>query len=176
EGFKVVAVDSSPASLATARLHDPTGNVRYVEADALALPLADGSFDAAAAMDFLEHVEDPGRVISEASRVLRPGGVFLFHTFNRTFLAWLLAIKGLEWFVRNTPRNLHVLRLFIKPRELRALCARNGLEVAVFRGLMPVLDPWDLFRLLRTGIVPAEFRFRLTRLPWVGYLGYALKR
>ena len=35
-------------------------------------------------MDLLEHVEDPERVIAEAARVLAPGGLFFFHTFNRT--------------------------------------------------------------------------------------------
>src|SRR6201999_1216443 len=114
--YRVTGLDASPESLVVAARHDETGSVRYERGDALALPYADASFDAVCAMDFLEHVEEPARVVAECSRVLRPGGLFFFHTFNRSFLAWLVVIKGVEWFVRNTPRDMHVLRLFIPPR------------------------------------------------------------
>ena len=58
--------------------------------------------------------------------MLAPGGRFFFHTFNRTWLAWLIVIKGVGWFVRNTPRDLHVLRLFVKPSELDRDVPRGG--------------------------------------------------
>jgi len=57
----------------------------HVQADAARTPFADGCFDAVICSELLEHVPEPGRVLSEAGRVLRPGGVllvcvpFLFH-------------------------------------------------------------------------------------------------
>jgi 2-polyprenyl-6-hydroxyphenyl methylase / 3-demethylubiquinone-9 3-methyltransferase len=45
-------------------------------------------------------------------RVLAPSGLFFFHTFNRNWIANLIVIKGVELFVKNTPEDLHVLRLF----------------------------------------------------------------
>jgi 2-polyprenyl-6-hydroxyphenyl methylase / 3-demethylubiquinone-9 3-methyltransferase len=174
-GHDVTGVDASQASLKVAASHDETGAVRYMRCDARQLPLGDRSFEVVCAMDFLEHVEDPDRVIAETSRVLSPGGLFFFHTFNRNWLAWLVVIKGVEWFVKNTPRHLHVLRLFLKPKELRALCAANRLDVRTLRGFQPLIFSRAFFRLLATGIVPDDFQFRFTRSTGIAYTGLAVK-
>jgi 2-polyprenyl-6-hydroxyphenyl methylase/3-demethylubiquinone-9 3-methyltransferase len=111
-GHAVTGLDFEAENLAVARAYDRTGTARFVRGDVRALPFADASFDVVCAMDLLEHVDEPARVIAEAARVLAPGGTFFFHTFNRTWLANLVVIRGVELFVRNTPRDLHVLRLF----------------------------------------------------------------
>jgi 2-polyprenyl-6-hydroxyphenyl methylase/3-demethylubiquinone-9 3-methyltransferase len=171
-GNDVVGLDAAPDALEVARDHaDPLRPPCYVEGDALALPYADGEFDAVCAMDFLEHVEQPQRVIAEAARVLTPGGRFFFHTFNRTWLAWLVVIKGVRWFVRNTPRDLHVLRLFVKPAELDAMCRAAGLELVEVRGSRPKLDR-AFARLLATGRV-RDVAFTFTRSLSLGYAGVA---
>src|SRR5438132_9052355 len=45
-----------------------------IVADLTALPLGDASFDAVLCTQVLEHVRDPGRVLTEFARVLKPGG------------------------------------------------------------------------------------------------------
>jgi 2-polyprenyl-6-hydroxyphenyl methylase / 3-demethylubiquinone-9 3-methyltransferase len=172
-GFQVTGVDASRESIDVAARHDTTHSARYLLADALALPFANGSFDVVCAMDFLEHVEDPAGAIAEMARVLKPGGVFFFHTFNRNFLAWLVVIKGVEWFVKNTPRHMHVLRLFIKPSELRRMCASNGLEVSVLQGSEPVVFSRAFWKMLLTRVVPSDFRFRFSKSTLLAYTGYA---
>lgn len=175
EGHAVSGIDRSATSLHVARRYDITGRVAYCVADALALPFADGTFDVVAAMDFLEHVEEPARVVAEAARVLAPGGLFFFHTFNRNWLAGLVVIKFLDWFVLNTPPHLHVLRLFVTPDEMRSYCARAGLHVEEMVGTRAHLLSWPALRLLFTGRVPSDFRFSLTRSLRVSYLGVAVK-
>lgn len=176
DGYSVVGLDASPDSLVVARRHDETQTVRYEAGDALALPYPDGSFDAVCAMDFLEHVEAPGRVVAECARVLRPGGLFFFHTFNRNFLAWLIVIKGVEWFVKNTPNDMHVLRLFIKPQELRALCLDNQLVVRELLGSAPVVFSADFWSMLVRRVVPPGFRFHFVKSTLLGYSGYARRQ
>jgi 2-polyprenyl-6-hydroxyphenyl methylase/3-demethylubiquinone-9 3-methyltransferase len=173
EGHLVTGIDASAESLAVAARHDATGNVRYDLGDALALAYDTASFDVVCAMDFLEHVEDPARVVEEASRVLRPGGLFFFHTFNRNALAWLVVIKGVEWFVKNTPSDMHVLRLFVKPAELRAMCHRSGLEVCEFHGSAPAVFSRAFWTMLATRSVPPDLRFEFTRSPLIAYTGFA---
>ncbi|HEY2370840.1 MAG TPA: hypothetical protein VGH87_30815, partial [Polyangiaceae bacterium] len=110
----------------------------------------------------------------EAARVLRPGGLFFFHTFNRNFLSWLVVIKGVEWFVQNTPRDMHVLRLFVKPSELAAMCNAQSLDVVELVGSRPRMSS-AFFEMLATGIVPPSFEFAFTRNLWMGYSGMAMK-
>jgi 2-polyprenyl-6-hydroxyphenyl methylase/3-demethylubiquinone-9 3-methyltransferase len=176
EGFEVSGIDASPESLLVATHHDETRSVCYQSGNALALPYATASFDAVCAMDFLEHVEAPGAVIKECSRVLRPGGVFFFHTFNRNPLAWLVVIKGVEWFVKNTPRDMHVLRLFIRPDELRSLCRDHQLDVTKLLGSKPVILAASFWRMLATGVVPPDFRFEFSKSTLLAYTGYAERR
>jgi 2-polyprenyl-6-hydroxyphenyl methylase / 3-demethylubiquinone-9 3-methyltransferase len=173
-GFRVTGLDLSADSLLVAARHDRSGQVRYLQGDAHHLPFPDSSFQAVLAMDFLEHVESPGEVIREVARVLKPGGRFFFHTFNRNPLAGLVVIKLVEWLVANTPENLHLYRLFLKPSELKELCAASGLKVEELTGLAPKLSSLS-WRGLRTGVVPESLEFRLVRSTWISYLGYAQK-
>lgn len=54
-----------------------------VVADMRELPFSDGSFASVLAVQSIEHVPDPERVLAEARRVLEPGGVAVFVTPNR---------------------------------------------------------------------------------------------
>jgi 2-polyprenyl-6-hydroxyphenyl methylase/3-demethylubiquinone-9 3-methyltransferase len=173
-GHAVTGLDTTAESLTVARHHDRSGRVHYEVGDACALPFPDGSFDVVCAMDLLEHVEDPERLIAEASRVLTPSGLLFFHTFNRNWLSHLIVIKGVELFVKNTPKDLHVLRLFRTPREVDAMLAGSGLEIVELLGSRPRFR-WPLWRMLLTGSVGDDFAFTFTPSTRLGFTGYARK-
>jgi 2-polyprenyl-6-hydroxyphenyl methylase / 3-demethylubiquinone-9 3-methyltransferase len=175
-GHSVEGIDLSEPSLEIARRYDRTGRVKYRRADAYDLPHAPGELDVVCAMDFLEHVDRPDRVIAQAARVLRPGGLFFFHTFDRTFLSWLIVVKGVEWAVRNTPKNLHLHEMFIPPADLERMCVAAGLEMAELRGMRPEVFSLAFWRMLATGRVPKSFRFAFTKRPGMAYIGYARRR
>jgi 2-polyprenyl-6-hydroxyphenyl methylase / 3-demethylubiquinone-9 3-methyltransferase len=86
----------------------------------------------------------------------------------------LIALKGVEWFVRNTPKHLHVYSMFIRPRELQSMCEQAGMQTHAWTGLRPQLNA-GFFRMLRTGIVDSEFIFKGTRSRAISYLGSAFK-
>jgi 2-polyprenyl-6-hydroxyphenyl methylase/3-demethylubiquinone-9 3-methyltransferase len=174
-GHRPTGLDLSSSSLEVARQNDATGKARYVEGSAIELPFPDRSFDVVCAMDLLEHVEDPARVIAEASRVLRPGGLFFFHTFNRNPLSWFLIIKGVDWFVPQAIENMHVYSLFIRPQELETICADHQLCCEEWRGLIPDWTHRSFWRLVFTRRIASDFRFRFVESLATGYCGYARK-
>lgn len=174
-GYRVTGLDQSPEALEIAAKYDTAGTVDYVVGDAYRLPFPDGSFDAVAAMDFLEHVEEPARVIAEASRVLRPGGLFFFYTFNRNPLSHLIIIKAVEFRVRNTPPDLHVIELFIKPDEMRRYLSDAGLEAGPLRGVRPRFFNLAFWWLVLTGKVRDDFAFTFTPGLALSYMGHAVK-
>jgi len=174
-GHDVTGVDLSEGSLEVAREADKTQTVEYLNANAYALPFPDERFDVVAAMDVLEHVEEPRGLIREAGRVLKPGGSFFFHTFNRNPLSYLVIIKGVEWCVRNTPDHMHVYSLFIKPAELERYCRESDLQVETLLGLRPKFLSLPFLKMLLTRKVPDTFAFRFSKSLVTGYCGIAKK-
>jgi SAM-dependent methyltransferase len=72
-------------------------------------PLDDARYDAVVCNYVMEHVADPAETVSEISRVLRPGGRFVFRTPNRWHYVCLAAAATPHWFhylVANRLRNL----------------------------------------------------------------------
>lgn len=169
-GLQITGIDCSPESLRIARMYDLTGKVRYLEADAYSLPFESKTFDVVTCLDFLEHVERPQDVIKECARVLKPGGQFFFHTFNRNFLSWMVVIKGVEILVKNTPKNMHVIDLFIKPEELVNHCQRNNITVDEMTGLRPKFSTIPLQNYFSRE-VPESLEFQLTSSLALSYMG-----
>jgi 2-polyprenyl-6-hydroxyphenyl methylase/3-demethylubiquinone-9 3-methyltransferase len=176
DGHQITAVDISESSLEVARRYDQTKSVSYSYANAYALPFPSKSFDVVCAMDILEHVSAPEQLISEASRLLRKDGLFFFHTFNRNLLSHLVIVKGVEWFVKNTPKNMHVYQMFIKPEELKSYCAKKRLQVEKCVGLAPSLAHSSFWKMLLTKRVPENFKFKFCRNLLTGYCGIAKKQ
>lgn len=180
-GYDVTGVDRAADAIAVGRdwgrkRLGPDASVRFRVGDAYALDDADASYDAVLLMDFLEHVERPADVIAEAARVVRPGGVVVYHTFNQTWLADLFAIKGLHLAVRDGPPDLHVYRLFLPPDEVDAMLDDAGLNTIDVQGLRPEVGTWAFWStLLRRRVHPA-FSFTRTSSLQVGYMGAAVKR
>jgi 2-polyprenyl-6-hydroxyphenyl methylase/3-demethylubiquinone-9 3-methyltransferase len=175
KGHTVSGIDLSESSLKVAEARDATKKVDYRAANAYSLPYPNQTFDVVCAMDVLEHVEEPALLISEASRVLKPGGLFFFHTFNRNFLSYLLIIKGVEWCVPNAPKNMHVYPLFIKPEELTEFCIDQDLRVKKMHGFRPQIFSRAFFKMLFTRKVPHNFGFCFSKSLATGYCGYAKK-
>ena len=175
-GHSVTGIDLSHSSLEVAKKRDSTQTVKYLTANAYSLPFPNDSFDVVSAMDILEHVEEPHLLIAEASRVLKTGGYFFFHTFNRNLFSYFTVIKSMEWFVKNTPPNLHVYPLFITPNELNEHLETYKLKALHWIGLAPKIFSRATAQLLFTGSVPPDFSFRFTRSLRTGYCGIAEKQ
>jgi 2-polyprenyl-6-hydroxyphenyl methylase/3-demethylubiquinone-9 3-methyltransferase len=170
-GYRVKGIDRSAPSLAAARIRVPEGaDATYAVGDALALAEPAAWYDAVLLMDLLEHLDEPARAVTEAARALKPGGVLVFHTFNRTPEAWLLAVKGIGFVTREGPSNVHSLSMFIKPAELVEAGRQCGLERLDLTGIRPRLNRAFLSSLLRRRVHP-DFAFTLTRSTRVGYVG-----
>jgi 2-polyprenyl-6-hydroxyphenyl methylase / 3-demethylubiquinone-9 3-methyltransferase len=138
-GFGVTGIDPSEHSLQIASAHAKASGlqIRYENGTGEALPYRDYSFDVVFCCDVLEHVRDMPKVVSEISRVLRPGGVFCYDTLNRTLLSKLVAINISQVWKRwaLAPPGLHVWEMFIKPAEMEACLAHNDLEWRQHRGM-----------------------------------------
>lgn len=161
-GARVVGIDVVERNITIARLHAEHSGVpvdyRYVAAETLA---GQGeSYDVVLNMEVVEHVADLPGFLQAGDQLVRPGGLMVIATLNRTVLSFLFAILGAEYILRWLPRGTHRWRRFPKPRELERLLARDGLRVTARTGVR---------------VNPFTRRFRLTRLMAVNYMLVAEK-
>jgi 2-polyprenyl-6-hydroxyphenyl methylase/3-demethylubiquinone-9 3-methyltransferase len=177
KGYDIRGIDISGNALAVAQKHLPEGKkVSFRQGDVCHLYETAGTYDAVLMMDILEHLEDREGAIGEASRMLKPGGLFLFHTFNRNILSYLLAVKGVEVLCANPPDNIHIYRLFIKPAELARICTTAEIGICEFVGVRPRFFTKAFWSSVLMRRVHPELDFGLTSSLLVGYLGYGIKQ
>jgi SAM-dependent methyltransferase len=79
----IVATDLNQAMLDEAAAVGTARPVRWQQADAMALPFSDGEFDAVVCQFGVMFFPDKSKAFSEARRVLKPGGVFVFNVWDR---------------------------------------------------------------------------------------------
>jgi len=187
-GASVTGVDPSAPSLATARAHAAATGlaIDYRQGSGERLPLPDAWADVACCADVLEHVSDVPAVVREAARILKPGGLFLYDTINRTPLSRLIVITlSQDWGPTAwAPPHLHHYSQFIRPAELASLLEASGLSDGGQAGIRPPAGPPRILRLLRqakTGKISyAELGRRLefarANSTQVSYIGHAVKR
>jgi 2-polyprenyl-6-hydroxyphenyl methylase / 3-demethylubiquinone-9 3-methyltransferase len=176
KGYDIKGVDISENSLSVARKRVPKGvAITFAADNVYDLHEASAAYDVVLMMDLLEHLEDQETAVAQASRVLKPKGLLIFHTFNRNVLSYLVAITGIEVLCADSPEDIHVYQLFVKPVELSRMCARAGLRTCEFIGIRPRFFTRAFLSTLATRAVHPKFQFRFTRSTMVGYLGYAIK-
>ena len=187
-GFGVVGVDPSTVSVDTARRHAAVGDLEidYRIGVGERLPVPDASFDVVYCCDVLEHVTDLDEVIAETARVLKPGGLYLFDTINRTFVSKLVAIKIMqEWrMTRMFDTPIHDWSMCVRPEELDLVMQRHCLSLGEFVGLGPrSKNPLRLLDLVRAGggrlnygELSRRLDFGQIRTTAISYMGYAVKQ
>lgn len=175
-GYDMRGIDLSQGSIETARRRiNPRTRIALECENALRLSSADATFDAVLLLDFLEHIDTPEAAIKEAARVLKPGGVMITYTFNRTLPAHILAVKALEVLSRDSIKHVHVYKNFIKPEEQAGMLSRNGITLREFRGLRPKFLTKAFFWSVLNRRLHPEFAFTYTPSLQIGYLGTGVK-
>jgi len=149
-GAAVTGIDPARQNVAVARRHAERAglSIDYRAATVEATAAAGESFDLVFAMEVIEHVADVPAFLSASAGVLKPGGLLLMSTLNRTLRSFGLAIVGAEYLLRWLPRGTHSWDKFLTPDELSSGMERAGLEALRAKGL--VFDPlrweWRLSR------------------------------
>lgn len=92
-------------------------------------------YDLVLNMEVVEHVVDLPLFLKSAATLVRPGGMMIVATLNRTIMSYLVAIIGAEHVFRWLPKGTHQWRKFVTPDELLSLLHSEGLEVVSGTGV-----------------------------------------
>jgi 2-polyprenyl-6-hydroxyphenyl methylase / 3-demethylubiquinone-9 3-methyltransferase len=147
-GAKVAGLDPAPTNIAVARRHAERAGltIDYREEEIEAVVARGEHFDVVLAMEVVEHVPDVPAFVSACCRAVRPGGLLVMATLNRTLRAYALAIVGAEYVLGWLPRGTHQWEKFVTPDELREAIEEGGLDVNEVRGVSynPLSGAWSL--------------------------------
>ena len=146
-GAEIVGVDPSATNISVAKLHAErsrlTVDYRCTTIEELD---ANERFDIVLAMEVVEHVTDVGAFLDRCAAVLKPSGLMLVSTLNRTWKSFALAIVGAEYVLRWLPRGTHQWDKFVTPDEVTHHLSRNKLGITEQAGVVynPLADRWSL--------------------------------
>ena len=103
-------------------------------------------FDIVLAMEVVEHVTDVDLFVRRCGEMVKPGGMMIAATLNRTMKSFALAIVGAEYVLRWLPRGTHRWDKFVTPDELETAMSHADLRVVDERGVIYNLfaDSWQL--------------------------------
>lgn len=147
-GADIVGADPSEENIKVARAHAEDARVSVDYRVTTAEDLAAGSerFDIVLAMEVVEHVADVEVFVSTCTSMVKPAGLMIAATLNRTLKSFALAIVGAEYVLRWLPRGTHQWDKFVTPVEMESAIERGGLQVVGERGVIynPFADRWQL--------------------------------
>ena len=147
-GAEIIGADPSANNIEVAKLHAAQSGVAVDYRCTTAEALADAGerFDIVLAMEVIEHVSDVDLFMRRCAEMVKPGGLMLTATLNRTLKSFALAIIGAEYVLRWLPRGTHQWDKFVTPEELETALEHGGLrrigETGVIYNLLA--DKWQL--------------------------------
>jgi len=147
-GATVSGIDAGDKNVAIASLHAGQSGlaIDYRQQLPEELVKTGKTFDIVLNMEVIEHVTDVDAFLAASAALVKPGGVMVLSTMNRTLKAFALAKIGAEYIMRWLPAGTHDWRKFVKPSELARGLRTNAVEVSDISGMVysPFKDAWSL--------------------------------
>ncbi len=140
-GAATTGIDAAPENIAAATDHAKIGGLsidyRATSVEALAAEaIASGTrHDLVTCLEVIEHVADRNSFFTGLAALVKPGGLVVLSTPNRTATSWAVLIAGAEMITRQIPRGAHDWQRFMTPDELTEALATAGMKVIDTVGL-----------------------------------------
>lgn len=148
-GAQVTGIDPSETNIAAAKVHAERSHT-LVDYRATTVEAMNNRqrFDIVLAMEVVEHVTDVGLFLEQCAGLMKPSGMMVVSTLNRTMKSFALGIVAAEYVLRWLPRGTHQWQKFVTPAELAQHLHRSRLEIAEQTGVVytPFADRWSLSR------------------------------
>ena len=141
-GARVTGIDAGAENIRVAAAHAREGKlaIAYRAATPEDLVRERARFDVVLNMEVIEHVADAGAFVETCAALVRPGGIMVLATLNRTLKSLLLGKVAAEYVLGWIPPGTHDWRKFVPPGDLAAMLAEAGMTAERAAGV--VFDPW----------------------------------
>jgi 2-polyprenyl-6-hydroxyphenyl methylase / 3-demethylubiquinone-9 3-methyltransferase len=162
-GASVVGIDATARNIEIARWHavESELSIDYRHCLTEDIEQTGERFDVVLNTEVIEHVVNPHQLLADCSKLLKPNGIMIVATLNRTLKAYLLAIIGAEYVLKWLPKGTHEWKRFLSPSEIKNMIEPCGLETVSVTGVS-----FNLF----------SNRWRLSKDTSVNYMLLAAKK
>ena len=148
-GAQVTGIDAAERNVKTALAHagEHKLDIDYRATSVEDLQAAgETPYDVVLNLEVVEHVADVPLFLKTSAAMLKPGGIMIMATINRTLKALATAKIGAEYILRWLPAGTHDPRKFVRPAEAREALEAAGMQVRVPVGVsyQPLLDSWRI--------------------------------
>ncbi len=149
-GAEVTGLDPAPTNVAVARAHAGKSGlaIDYREETIESVVDSGRRFDIVLAMEVVEHVADVEAFVAACCAAVKPDGLLVMATINRTLKSYALAIVGAEYVLKWLPKGTHDWEKFVTPDELGGAIEASGFTLGTRTGVVfnPLTGRWSAAR------------------------------
>jgi|TARA_B100000809_G_scaffold250921_1_gene283880 2-polyprenyl-6-hydroxyphenyl methylase/3-demethylubiquinone-9 3-methyltransferase len=146
-GAKLTSIDESKKLINIAKIHAKAMrlDIKYKHSNIEEILKNKKKYDVVLALELLEHVKNVSYFCEVLSKLIKPNGIIIISTINRSILSKMIVIKFAEDILKKIPSGTHNYKKFIRPIEIKNYFKSTGLNMYDLRGM--VWDPIRSWRL-----------------------------
>lgn len=114
-------------------------NIQYFKSTVEELVYSDDlnkkQYDVVLCLEVMEHLDNPSDFVKNLASLVKPDGMIIISTINRTVKAYMLAILMAEYVLSWIPKSTHDHSKFLKPSEIYSMFNNNNMEIKELKGL-----------------------------------------
>lgn len=133
-GAEVTGIDASEENIKASRIYasEQNLNINYIHSSA---ENHQAQYDVVLALEIIEHTTDPMFFVHAVTKLVKPGGMIILSTINRTKKAYMMTIAGAEYLLRWIPIGTHEFAKFVKPSEMAGFLRSGNMNLRELKGL-----------------------------------------
>ena len=146
-GAKLTSIDESKKLINIAKIHAKAMrlDIKYKHSNIEEILKNKKKYDVVLALELLEHVKNVSYFCEVLSKLIKPNGIIIISTINRSILSKMIVIKFAEDILKKIPSGTHNYKKFIRPIEIKNYFKSTGLNMYDLKGM--VWDPIRSWRL-----------------------------
>ena len=159
-GFKVTGIDGNKKAIEVAVNHSKKNNltINYINSSIEKQKFKE-KFNKITCMEVIEHVESLEKFIISLKKNLKPGGIIIGSTINKSLSSYIFAKFFAENVLKIVPQGTHQWRMFVKTNYLKKELFSNGFSNINFQGVIynPLINKWKLVNSCKINYMFAAF-------------------
>ena len=147
-GFKITGIDANKYNQKAAKDYAKLNNldIEFIHDTVEQYVQCEIKYDVILCLEVLEHVANPQEFLKNLASMLKPGGILILSTINRTIKAYALTILIAEYVLGWVKKGTHDYSKFFKPSEIVSMLEDSDLELREMKGITyaPIENKWFL--------------------------------